>query len=154
MIEFLDGAAVRLRGSQQGKEVIQIVKRTLANKQVWPYRTKEERERDWELLQDVFFKDDYRSGGTARDHWATLIGLAFDQYYGEHVLVSENEGSRRPSFSRANEFVTYLTKIDPTFPSWEFASTLSEEDMFHPRFAAKIARYHAVWLQMNATHAR
>jgi hypothetical protein len=152
MIDFLDGSAVRLRGSQQGKDVIQIVKRTLANKQLKLYRTRKAREGYWKSLQDTFFKDDYTSGGTARDHWATLIGLAFDQYYGEHVLVSE--GGHRPSFTRANEFVTYLTKIDPTFPSWEFASTLSEEDMFHPRFAAKMARYHAIWLQMNATHAR
>jgi len=50
--------------------------------------------------------------------------------------------------------MTYLTNVDPSFPSWEFASTLSEEDMFHPRFAAKMARYHAIWVQMNAPNAR
>lgn len=147
MIEFLDGSAVRLRGSKQGRDVIQIVERTLANKQLSPHKSKKDRQEYWKLLQDSFFKDDYTNPGTARDHWARLIGLAFDQYYGEHVLISKR--GLRPSFSRANEFMTYLTNIDPTFPSWEFASTLSEEDMFHPKFAAKMARYRAMWVQMN-----
>ena len=40
MIEFLDGAAVRLRGSQQGRDVIQIVEQTLANKQLRLYKSK------------------------------------------------------------------------------------------------------------------
>jgi len=153
IIEFLDGAAVRLRGSKQGRDVIQIVERTLANKQLNIYKNAKERQEYWTLLQDSFFKDEYTNyGGTARDHWARLIGLAFDQYYGEHVLISHV--NQIPSFTRANEFMTYLTNVDPSFPSWEFASTLSEEDMFHPRFAAKMARYHAIWVQMNAPNAR
>jgi hypothetical protein len=152
MIEFLDGAAVRLRGSQQGRDVLQIVENTLANKQLRVYKNTKERQEYWKLLQDVFFKDQYTNPGTDRDHWARLIGLAFDQYYGEDVLISH--GGRRPSFARANEFMIYLTNIDPSFPSWEFASTLSEEDMFHPRFAAKMARYHALWVQMNASHEK
>jgi hypothetical protein len=149
MIEFLDGAAVRLRGSQQGRDVIQIVKRTIANKQLKFYKNKEEQQGEWEMLQYSFFKDEYTSGGTARDHWVGLIGLAFEQYYGDQVLIAR--GHRRPSFTRANEFMTCLTSVDPNFPSWEFASTLSEEDMFHPRFKAKIARYYAIWVQMNAS---
>jgi hypothetical protein len=152
MIGFLDGAAVRLRGSQNGRDVIQTVERTLANKQLRRYKSKKDRQEYWKRLQDSFFKDDYTIPGTARDHWAMLIGLAFDQYYGEHVLISTRD--RGPTFLRANEFMTYLTNIDPTFPSWEFASTLSEEDMFHPKFAAKMARYHAMWVQMNEPDAR
>lgn len=152
MIEFLDGAAVRLRGSKQGRDVIQIVENTLANKPLNIAKTVKERQGYWQSLQDFFFKDEYTYAGTARDHWVQLIGLAFEQYYGEHVLISSPH--RIPSFTRANEFMIYLTNIDPNFPSWEFASTLSEEDMFHPRFAAKIARYHAAWVQMNAPPAR
>jgi hypothetical protein len=152
MIEFLDGAAVRLRGSQQGRDVIRIVESTLANKELRGYKTKQDRQRYWQLVQYSFFKDEFSNPGTARDHWARLIGLAFDQYYGEHVLISQR--GMRGSFARGNEFVTYLTDIDPAFPSWEFASTLSEEDMFHPRFMAKIARYHAMWLKMNTPNAR
>ncbi len=148
MIEFLDGAAVRLRGSEEGRAAIGTVERTLANKQLRLNKSKKDRQEYWKCLQDSFFKDDYTIPGTAPDHWARLIGLAFDQYYGEHVLISRN--GLIPSFSKANEFMTYLTNIDPTFPSWEFASTLSEKDMFHPKFAAKIARYHAIWMQMTA----
>jgi hypothetical protein len=147
MIEFLDGAAVRLRGSQRGREVIQVVEKTLSNKELKWTRTKEQRLRYWKTLEKAFFEDEYSQGGTARDHWATLIGMAFDQRYGERVCVGTDH--RRPSFLRIKEFIAYLTETDPTFPSWEFPSTLSEADMLHPKFSAKLARYHEAWVLMN-----
>jgi hypothetical protein len=150
MIEFLDGAAVRLRGSQQGRDILHVVAKTVARKELKLNKTREAREEYWRSLQDIFLQDNYNYVGDSRDHWARFIALAFDQFYGEHVSVSIR--GARPSFTRAHEFVSYLTDIDPTFPSWEFPSTLSERDMFHPNFAAKIARYHAIWMQMNAHH--
>jgi len=53
-----------------------------------------------------------------------------------------------------NGFISYLTRIDPTFPSWEFPSAGSEDDMLHPKFREKLARYHEAfvkWEQSTGT---
>jgi len=80
--------------------------------------------------------------------WLTLIGRAFDEYFGEHtggIAIP----LRRP-------FIAYLTEIDPTFPSWEFPSTTGDSDVLHPRFKEKIARYHVVFVafMQDRTHVK
>jgi hypothetical protein len=42
-----------------------------------------------------------------------------------------------------------LTEVDPFFPSWEYALTGSDE-VFHPRFRRKMARYYEQWQRFKA----
>src|SRR5258708_22312696 len=142
--DLRDGrAAARLRGSEQGRGVIRIVQKVVATQKFRP-------ERDptyWSSLEDHLFRDKYwELAGSGPGEWARVLGLTFDKYHGAHVMVARP--GLVPIFDRIIEFVSYLTGVDPAFPGWEFPAAASSDDMLHPRFRAKVARYYEVWLKM------
>jgi hypothetical protein len=62
------------------------------------------------------------------------------------LLLAVNRQKRDEFTPEGRQFVAYLTKTDPYFPSWEFACPGTLEDYaMHPRFRAKLARYYEQW---------
>lgn len=156
MVRFLDSAAVRLRGSGDGRRVIQTVKDAVLTHTLqycWMRYDKTERERKavWAELEGQFFRDRVECGLSS---WATLIALALDQEYGDQMSVPSVFVPRsRTCGPKMQVFLTWLTDLDPTFPAWEFPSTSTTDDMLHPAFASKIRLYHDAWMKMTTEPA-
>jgi len=154
MLRFLDAASVRLRGSAEGRDAILTIEKAWGQELRFCgqrlYKTKETRENSWKELEDQFLKDKFPDS-CAVGSWATLIAVALDEQYGDHLSVAFENRYRRcgPQLER---FLSRLTDIDPAFPAWEFPSTATQADMLHPRFAAKIRRYHEAWLKMSLSN--
>jgi hypothetical protein len=96
-------------------------------------------------LEDQFLRDKFEC---ALGSWSTLIAVALDEKYDDHLSVPFEMGYRKCG-PRMEQFLSRLTDLDPTFPSWEFPSTASQDDMLHPRFWAKIQRYQEAFVKMN-----
>jgi hypothetical protein len=156
MVRFLDSAAVRLRGSEDGRQVIQAVKDAVLTHTLqycWMRYDKTEREREeaWAQLEGQFFRDRVECGLSS---WATLIALALDQEYGDQMSVPAGfEPKSRTCGPKMQVFLTRLTDLDPTFPAWQFPSTSTPDDMLHPAFASKIRLYHDAWIKMTTNPA-
>jgi hypothetical protein len=156
MVRFLDSAAVRLRGSENGRQVILAVKDgvlTHTLQYCWMRYDKTERERKeaWAELEGQFFKDRVEC---SLNSWATLIALAMEQEYGDQLTVPAVfvPGSRTCG-PKMQVFLTRLTDFDPSFPAWQFPSTGTPDDMLHPAFASKIRLYHDAWIKMTTEPA-
>ena len=150
MLQFLDAASVRLRGSAEGREAIQVAKDAWGKelRVCWKvYKDSTVRESSWRGLEDQFFRDKL---GCALGDWASLIAVAMDEKYNDHLSVPfEREKGYRACGPKMEEFLSRLTDLDPSFPAWEFPSTASTGDMFHPQFWAKIQRYHEAFVRMS-----
>ena len=147
MLQFLDAASVRLRGSEEGREAISSAKNAWGNElRVCgkPYRDSTVREGSWRLLEDQFLRDKLPC---ALGDWATLIAVALDEKYQDQLSVPFQEGYRRCG-PQMEDFLSHLTDLDPRFPAWEFPSTASQDDMLHPQFWVKVHRYHEAFLRM------
>ena len=154
MLKFLDFAAVRLRASSGGRAAIETVRTALQTREFRFFNgLKVNSIEYWRSLEGQVFRDEVNCNW---DSWATLIAVAMEQRYGDqltHFLFPQTKVCSSTLFS---PFITYLTTVDPAFPLWEFPSTVSEDDLFHPRFWAKIARYHDAYIEMQrrATNAK
>jgi hypothetical protein len=149
MLRFLDTASVRLRGSIEGQQVIQIVEKAALTQDIrfcgrQPYKTEKLRQEYWATLEAQFRKDEY---SCSLDSWATLVALAMDQEYGTHFSVETTSG--QACGPKMLVFLAQLTEVDPTFPAWQFPSTATQDDMLNPRFLAKIRRYHEAFAKMK-----
>jgi hypothetical protein len=86
----------------------------------------------------------------------SVMAMAFAEYYDEKAgMVAVDEKIRTKAYAVSQEMknlVTYLTGIDPSFPSWEFTleGISGYEAIVHPRFRQKIARYYECWKQFKA----
>ena len=150
MVRFLDSAAVRLRRSEEGRQVIQAVKDAISTHPLQycsmrSNKTDAERRQYWRELEDQFLRDQFDR------RWTTVVAVALDQEYGDHFSVPF-EGGYRKAGPQMQVLLTQLTDTDPTFPAWEFPSTGTEDDILHPLFAAKVRRYHEAWIKMNPVH--
>jgi hypothetical protein len=150
MVRFVDSAAVRLRRSERGRQVIQAVKDAILTHPLQycsmrSNKTDAERRQYWRELEDQFLRDQFDRG------WTTVVAVALDQEYGDHFSVPF-EGGYRKAGPQMQALLTQLTETDPTFPAWEFPSTGTEDDILHPLFAAKVRRYHEAWIKMNPVH--
>jgi hypothetical protein len=150
MVRFLDSAAVRLRRSERGREVIQAVKDAILTHPLQycsmrSNKTDAERRQYWRELENQFLRDQFDRG------WTTVVAVALDQEYGDHFSVPFERGYRKAG-PQMQVLLTQLTETDPTFPAWEFPSTGTEDDILHPLFAAKVRRYHEAWIKMNPVH--
>jgi hypothetical protein len=146
-VRFLDSAAVRLRRSEEGKQVIQAVKDAVLThpSQYCSMRynkTDAERRQNWRELEDQFLRDQFDR------EWTAVIAVALDQEYGDHFSVPFEKGYRKAG-PQMQVLLTQLTETDPRFHAWEFPSTGTEGDVLHPLFAAKVRRYHEAWIKMN-----
>ena len=140
---FLDSAAVRLRRSEEGRQVIQAVKDAVLTHSLqyceWRLnKTEKQRQEYWLELESQFLRDRFDCSLAS---WAKLIVLALDQQYGDHITCG----------IQMQGFLSWLTDVDPAFPAWEFPSTGTDDDMLHPNFESKIRRYHEMWIKMKTS---
>lgn len=140
---FLDSAVVRLRRSEEGRQVIQTVKDAVLTHSLQYCgmrlnKTEKERQEYWLELESQFLRDRVDCSLAS---WAQLIVLALDQQYGDHITCG----------IQMQGFLSRLTDVDPTFPAWEFRSTGTQDDMLHPNFESKIRRYHEMWIKMKTS---
>jgi hypothetical protein len=139
LIAELDSESERLRGSEKGREVVQTIENIVAQEKLELYSTKQLKQEYLKSLRGRFYNDEY----LLSEHWdwSDMLLYGFNKYFDESISV--------PDRARVRDFVAYLTSIDPTYPSWEFVSSGSQEDMLHPRFRSKIKRYHEAWIKFN-----
>ncbi len=150
MLRFLDLATERLRRSEKGRKAILIAENANRKDQRYCghrlYETVKDRQENWRALEGQFLNDQFDSGLSS---WATLIAVSMDQVYGDHLSVPF-ERNARISGPKFKHFLSELTELDPTFPSWEFPSTATPDDMLHPAFLAKIRRYHDALIKIDS----
>lgn len=139
LIVSIDAESVRLRGSPEGRQVIQWVGEALESQEFFYERTQGMRHQEWSRLQARFFQDEnFDIGGGWR-----LLALAFKDFYGDSLSLRNQEELKR--------FITYLSETDPAFPSWEYPSSIGfDHEMLHPRYREKVRRYHDAWLQFQS----
>jgi hypothetical protein len=147
MVRFLDSASVRLRRTEEGRKVIDVVRdavlaHSLQYCGMHANQTDVERRQFWRGLEDQFLGDHFAGG------WEDVIAVALDQQYHDHFSVPFNERYRKAG-PQMRKLFSQLTEVDSTFPVWEFVSSGTEDDMLHPQFLTKVRRYHDLWVEMN-----
>jgi hypothetical protein len=141
----IDVYRMRLRASELGRNAIEAVYRAAKRGGFKPaYSTREQIEEY--LLKEfdnMVFKDEVEIFDL---HWARSL----KQLCG--VPVNDDRDSYlKQTLPQLRQFTSYLTKIDPYFPSWEFTFVGPTPDaVLQPRFKAKIARYCEYWKRFKA----
>ncbi|MCI0565197.1 MAG: hypothetical protein MN733_42565, partial [Nitrososphaera sp.] len=152
LLAQIDLHAVRLRASADGQEAIAVIEQALGQGNLMPvFNKKAHRQRLWKDLSAQFLKDEWRLE-IGSD--LALLALAFDTFYGENLAVRYHvvqgvEIVEAPYEMR--RFVTYLTEVDPQFPSWEFQyiGSPAYDQVLHPKFRVKVERYFECWKQFK-----
>jgi hypothetical protein len=84
-----------------------------------------------------------------------VIALAFEHFYNEPLVVRKQIGEIRQEYAcpKLRKFVTYLTGIDPNFPSWEYSYSgfYAVTQVVHPAFKKKMARYYEEWKKFKGS---
>jgi hypothetical protein len=144
IVSGIDAHRFRLRASEIGQRTIEAVRQALERGNLKPlYAKPRDRENYWKQISAQVF-DDKRS---LEGRWS-FYAFALERLYGAKttkpskrayaLLPEPNEEMRR--------FYTYLTDVDPFFPSWEYMYFGSEiAEPFHPRFRRKMERYYEQW---------
>jgi hypothetical protein len=118
-LRLIDSSRVRLRALEVGRKAIEAIHRAIEKGGLKPtYGERKDREQLWEEIKAQVFNDEF-----PLHHGSTLsiIALAFEKFYGEKItkrLYTVQELIEAPPEMR--QFVTYLTKMDRFFPSWEY----------------------------------
>jgi hypothetical protein len=152
VLASVDSYRMRLRATELGRRAIEAIRLALERGELKPFLTKREsREEEWKHLSAELFDDAIAFHNFS--NWAA-VALAFEKFYGERTVhryytVQEIIAPKQ----EMQQFVTYLTKVDPYFPSWEYTyyKFLSQDEVLHPRFKAKMARYHEYWKRFKAS---
>jgi hypothetical protein len=80
-------------------------------------------------------------------NWMEIL----DTLYGLQLRGKRPGGGYLQALSpEGRRFVTYLTKVDPNFPGWEFPHH-GWEYFMHPRFKIKWQRYYEQWKRFKAS---
>jgi hypothetical protein len=79
----------------------------------------------------------------------TIMVHAFAHLYGEDIPVKFNpfSGVVEPT-QEVSDFVAYLTRVDPYFPSWGYfyaSPWMSGNQILHPNFRQRVAKYYEHW---------
>jgi len=153
LLGFVDGHRVRLRGIPSGQTAIEAVKRALEVGRLKPeFDSREKRQEAWKNFSAQFYDDDVPLFPNSQ--WE-FFARALHSMFGDDTI--EPEPHAMAGFTRAKSeirpFVTYLTKQDPFFPSWEytFVGGSPNEQALHPGFPDKIRHLHDQWLSFLKT---
>jgi hypothetical protein len=139
----IDSTSMRLRGTEVGRRAIEAMRRALVRCDLSNFDERDACQKESERMSAELFDD--RLEGYRYD-W--LRGL--EAMYG--LRLTEASGPVRVRTSEARQFVDYLTRIDPYFPSWEFTYRGNWVDYaLHPRFKAKWERYYEHWKRFKAS---
>lgn len=149
VIASIDGIKMRLRKSEIGKRAIEAVRQALEQGNLKPmYINRERREESWQWFYSHIFEDNYPLHYNSL--WA-IYALAMETFYGvkttdkDYTVTLIVEAT--PEF---RQFITYLTDIDPYFPSWDFYTTGGSNIQAHPRFRQKVAHLYEYWKKFKA----
>jgi len=145
----IDSCRVRLRAIDEGRAAIQAIKRAIERGRFKPaYDSDNAKIYFWQGFSALVFKDEFPLDNSS--HWA-LIAAAFEKLYGASVTRRYRTiQTLTEATPEMREFITYLTNVDPYFPSWEYTySGNARDEVFHPRFKNKIARYYEQWLRFK-----
>jgi len=145
----IDSNRLRLRETEVGRQAIEAVKKALEQGRMKPvYITREKRQEYWRWFSAKVLDDDIDTNHHSR--WS-VIALALEKFYGVKATVryyTTPEIQVIKASPEMRQFVTYLTKVDPSFPSWEYTYT-GDDETLHPRFKQKIERYYEQWKQFK-----
>jgi hypothetical protein len=151
VLHSVDSGRVRLRSIEVGREAIEEIQRALTKGNLKPtYNDREAAKWIWQRWSAEYYQDDFYLHNSSQ--WA-LIALAFGQFYGEpatkrySILPSVMLIEAQPEMRK---FITYLTNVDPYFPSWEYCLTAGRTQVLHPLFKNKIERYYQHWKRFKS----
>lgn len=153
VIEAIDNRRVRLRGIEQGRRAIEAVRLAIARGELKPtYVKKQWRTYLWENLEAQFMRDywfvhDEQNQGISQawDFYANSLDEIFKT---GTTIFPVKQPDMRPTI---RQFVTYLTELDPYYPSWEYIDFGPPWDgLCHPRFQQKMMRYDEAWKRFTA----
>jgi hypothetical protein len=150
VVNGIDLYRFRLRKTEIGRRAVEATRRALERDDLTPvYRRRENRENYWKEISERVFNDS--AGG--QNSWS-FCAFALEKFYG--IKTTEPVKRRYSMFPDANDemrrFYTYLTDVDPFFPSWEYSYFgLTGDESFHPQFRRKMERYYAQWQKFKAT---
>jgi hypothetical protein len=147
MLRGIDLYAVRLRNTASGKKAIESVRLAFERGGLKPgYATRRARAGGWEEFSDQVLNDNWLQN---RNSPLFIVALAFEHFYQQPVVVRSSFGDipQERACAELVKFVTHLTAVDPTFPSWEYSYSgfYSVTQVLHPSFKKKMARYHDEW---------
>jgi hypothetical protein len=152
VITLIDICRMRLRATEAGRAAIEAVHRTLEKgelKPVYSKATRQEKEDYWKWFSAKVFDDDITLHHGSQ--WA-VIAIALEALYGIKVTKrykTTPEIQVIEAIPEMRQFVTYLTRVDRFFPSWEY-TYIGVDEVMHPRFKQKIARYYEQWRRFKA----
>jgi hypothetical protein len=148
LLRNIDSHAARLRSSPAGREAIEAIRTAFEKGSLKPvYASDRARKGAYESeFHSQFFNDRWLNHSSSDLH---IIALAFEQFYGEPLVV-RTRATRQIRQERACEellkFVTFMTDVDPSFPSWEYSyAGYQPVQILHPAFKKKMARYYEEW---------
>lgn len=142
----IDYATVRLRAIPLGREAIESIHHALIAGHLRPNLTSAQKRNEfWDQLRRQFYEDDLRL--VTNSKWV-LYAHAMNVKFGDKTWQPAPESTPAwrldPKFKA---FLTFLTKQDPHFPSWEFAwANDPRDELLNPRFDRKVQRYHDEWV--------
>ena len=151
VLGLIDSFRMRLRATVVGKKAIETIHSVLMKGGLKPvYTTPEKRESLWKELSARIFKDEIPLDNSS--DWA-IFAMALEKFHG--VKVTSRYYTVQMVIKAAPEirrFLTFLTDVDPYFPSWEytFSGPLAADQVLHPRFKEKVARYYEQWLRFTS----
>ena len=140
-LQNIDQSGIRLRSSELGRSAIKAMHGALLNKRLSSeFEMPNAAVTIWNQFTRQAFDDSYDLAVTGT---ILLVALAFDQFFGERVIVRSE--SRIDVVPQMHKFIAYLTYTDPTFPSWQFHTygVDGRDSILHPRFRQKITQFYA-----------
>jgi hypothetical protein len=106
----------------------------------------EHREEAWEWISKRAYYDELHGSDVL------IVNLArpLTMVYGLGLADADGRAIEA-SIPELRRFLAFLTQVDPLFPSWEFVFVGGLQDqMLHPRYKAKLARYYEQWKRFKA----
>jgi hypothetical protein len=143
-----DSCRMRLRGTELGRRAIEAIRHTLETGSIAGPALQEKSARDnyWKLLSQQFFDDDLST-------WTWDLARSLEAIYGEKLTIVTHFGmiTHVEATPEMRRFVTFLTNVDPYFPSWEYTNCgLVYDQVLFPNFKAKMDRYHEQWVRFHS----
>jgi len=150
IIQLIEASRMRLRGTELGLKAVESVHRALRRGDLKPVYTKPERRDElWREFSARVFHDEFPLTEL------TVAAVGLEKLYGVKLTTSRRVPIGATLIEASAEmrtFASYLTKADPSYPSWEYSYTgdVLWAPVMHPRFKQKIARYYQQWKHFKA----
>jgi len=152
LVRWVDKYRMRLRGTEVGRRAIETMRRALERGGLKPvYKNRESREELWKTISSEVLYDSDDS------EWK-VYGFMVEKLHGVQTTIpgsGYNPALSGMGLPQATDewrrFRTYLTEIDPYYPSWEYTHIgMTYDEALHPRMREKIARYFEYWKRFQA----